>query len=663
MAKQPKAETSVETLRYPEDVTRVNIPTAETSGLMQADEADARPRLYPRNPDLDPQLVWRGKDAQDSAPLAVDTVPIYIQEKVKPEALIRDLRRQARGCDPQANLFGGFDRIDDPEMKLDFYQHAENWSNRMILGDSLLVMNSLAEKEGLKGQVQMIYLDPPYGIRFGSNWQPSTRTREVKEGKAEGVSREPEQIAAFRDTWKDGVHSYLSYLRDRLTVARELLTETGSVFVQIGDENVHRVRAVMDEVFGSENFVDQIIFQTSSGRVSDGLDGVYDVVIWYCRDRDQIKIHQLKHDRNEKQLETAYTYLQFEDGTYRFMTTGERDGRQSIPEGARRFRPGQTQSQSGGETSRFTISYHGGTYDPPATGGWRTSPTGFERAGKASRLIGRGKSIAYRLCNEDYPFVQMTNVWTDTVFVSFGSEKTYVVQTNPIVIQRCLLMATNPGDLVLDPTCGSGTTAAVAEQWGRRWITIDTSRVALALARTRLMAARHPPYLLRDSRDGAAKEAAVTGHPPLDGPFHHDIRQGFVLERVPHVTLKSIANNAEIDLIHDKWQPILDTARSELNQALGTRYREWEIPRTLPVPPPPPRVYRTFAILAGPPRPAEGDGRLHRPQRRHRIPTRPPLSEAQRSPRHWPLHGRKPVAAPRPAVAWRGRSRAAGSPG
>jgi adenine-specific DNA-methyltransferase len=298
VARRPRTETAVETLRHPDEVTRLNIPTAETSGLMRQEEETARPRLYPRNPDLDPQLVWRGKDEQDTAPLAVDTVPIYIQEKVKPEALIRDLRRQAKGCEAQANLFGDFDRIDDPELRLDFYQHAENWSNRMILGDSLLVMNSLAEKEGLRGQVQMIYLDPPYGIRFASNWQPSTRKPEARDGRTEGLTREPEQIKAFRDTWKDGIQSYLAYLRDRLAVARELLHGGGSIFIQIGEENVHRVRCLLDEVFGEDNFCGQIAFKTTSGAGSfaggtDVIAAVLNFIVWYARGKDQVKYNQL----------------------------------------------------------------------------------------------------------------------------------------------------------------------------------------------------------------------------------------------------------------------------------------------------------------------------------------------------------------------------------
>ena len=388
-------------------------------------------------------------------------------------------------------------------------------------------------------------------------------------------------MKAFRDTWRDGIHSYLTYLRDRLTVARDLLADSGSIFVQIGDENVHRVRVVMDEVFGDENFIDQIVFQTSSGRVSDGLDGVYDVIIWYARNRERAKFRKLKRERTEKQLDTAYTYVQLSDGTFRAMSGAERDGISPLPEGAKRFRPGQTQSQTGGDSSRFLLSFEGQYYQPPSTGGWRTSLVGFARAAKAYRLMARGKSVAYRLCNEDNPSIQMSNIWTDTVFVAFGSEKTYVVQTNPLVVQRCILMATDPGDLVLDPTCGSGTTAYVAEQWGRRWITIDTSRVALALARARIMGARYPYYLLADAPEGQLKEAEITRSAPSSQPARGDIRQGFVYERVPHITLRSIANNAEIDVIWEQWQAKLEPLREALNKALQKSWQEWEIPRDL----------------------------------------------------------------------------------
>ncbi len=622
-AAKPK---KVEALTH-EKARRKNIPTAEHQSLAQRQE-DMAPvgpiryaRVYPlhagmerpRDKDIDPQiiwngarirltkdqvkqlqekgeieigdaqLVWRGKDQQDWSDLVVNAPPLYIQEKVHPKAIIDDLVRQSKKAKvdnvDMPDLFADFNGLTDPEARTEFYQHSQHWSNRMILGDSLQVMASLAEREHLRGQVQCIYFDPPYGIKFNSNWQVSTLSRDVKDGKQADISREPEQVKAFRDTWKDGIHSYLTYLRDRLMVTRELLTESGSIFVQIGDENVHRVRAVLDEVFGEDNFVDQIPFQTSSGRVSAGLDAVHDNLLWYCRSKSNLKFRLPKRERTERQLDTAYTYLQLPDGSYRPMTKEERSGEAELPVGARRFRPGQTQSQSGGASSRFTIDFEGSEFPPPSTGGWRTSQVGFARAAKASRLMARGKSVAYRLCNDDNPLIQMNNMWTDTVFVAFGSEKSYVVQTNPLVIQRCILMTTDPGDLVLDPTCGSGTTATVAEQWGRRWITIDTSRVALALARARLMSARYQFYYLADSNEGRAKEQEVSGKIQPNAPTHGDIRQSFVYERAPHITLKSIANNAEIDLIWEDFQKTLEPLRMDLNKAVGKIWEEWEIPR------------------------------------------------------------------------------------
>ena len=495
--KNPRKDTSkqIESIRHKDK--RANIPTEELRDFVADEELTPRTMLYPRDPSLDPQLVWKGKDEQDREDLAVPVVPIYIQEKIHPQAIIDALPRIERTDDGQANLFADFNGLeDDFEKKVDFYSQKDDrqkpWSNRLILGDSLLVMTSLAEKEGLKGKVQAIYLDPPYGIKFGSNWQVSTRKRDVKDGRAEDATRQPEQVRAFRDTWKLGVHSYLSYLRDRLVVARDLLTETGSIFVQIGDENVHRVRVLMDEVFGSENFVSQIVFQKSGGRSSEGVDGVYDLLLWYAKDRASHKFRKLWNRRTERQLETAYGYIHFEDGSYRLINKSEKNNPSTIPDKARRFRPNRVDSQTGGPSSRFTFNFEGRDISPPATGGWRTTEAGFSRLARASRLMHRGESAQYRLCDEDNPVNQLANIWTDTTYITFGSDKTYVVETNPKVIGRCLLMTTDPGDLVLDPTCGSGTTAYVAEQWGRRWITCDTSRVALALARTRLMSAKYP---------------------------------------------------------------------------------------------------------------------------------------------------------------------------
>ena len=583
MAKRKSTKT-VETLRH-EDASRKNIPTAEYQAVMAEDDRNPIRVAYERrNRDLDPQLVWRGKDEQNWSDLVVQAPPLFIQEKVHPKVLIDDLRQRSKETGDgesslQTDLFADFNGLPSADAQTEFYQHDANWSNRMILGDSLQVMASLAEREGLRGKVQCIYIDPPYGIKFNSNFQWSTTSRDVKDGNAGHITREPEQVKAFRDTWRDGIHSYLTYLRDRLTVARDLLTESGSVFVQIGDENVHRVRALMDEVFGEDNFVSQIVFQKSGGRSSEGIDGLYDLILWYAKNKSVYKFRKLWNRRTERQLDTAYSYLNFEDGSYRSMNKSEKDDPSIIPDKAKRFSPGRIDSQTGGQSSRFTFRFEGRDIAPPPTGGWRTTEAGFARLLRASRLMHRGRAPRYRLCDEDKPVSQLANIWTDTTYVTFGSDKVYVVETNPRVVQRCILMATDPGDLVLDPTCGSGTTAYVAEQWGRRWITIDTSRVALALARARVMGTRYPYYLLADSRDGQIKEAALARKAPSEAPTYNDIRQGFVYERVPHITLKSIANNAEIDVIYEKFQETLEPLREELNDALGTLYKEWEIPR------------------------------------------------------------------------------------
>ncbi len=581
-------ETTVETLTHGE-ASRKNIPTAEYQPLMKKDDQSPVQVAYERrNRDLDPQLVWRGKDVQDWSDLVVQAPPLFIQEKVHPKALINDLLRHGKTAEAekiaresgfQVDLFADFNGLPSDDARTEFYRHDANWSNRMILGDSLQVMASLAEREGLRGKVQCIYLDPPYGIRFNSNFQWSTTSRDVKDGKAEHITREPEQVKAFRDTWRDGIHSYLTYLRDRLTVARDLLTESGSIFVQIGDENVHRARAVMDEVFGEENFVSQIVFQKSGGRSSEGIDGLYDSILWYAKNKSVHKFRKLWNRRTERQLDTAYGYVNFEDGSYRLLSKLDRANADALPDAAKRFRPNRVDSQTGGQSSRFVFRFEGRDIHPPPIGGWRTTQMGFSRLARAQRLMPRGKSVQYRLCDEDNPVNQLANIWTDTTFVTFGSEKIYVVETNPKVIQRCILMTTDPGDLVLDPTCGAGTTAYVAEQWGCRWITIDTSRVALALARARIMGARYPWYLLADSRDGQIKEAGITHTVPSEAPTYNDIRQGFVYERVPHITLKSIANNAEIDVIWEKFQQTLEPLRAQLNTALGMSWEEWEILR------------------------------------------------------------------------------------
>ena len=572
--KQDNASTPIESIRH--DDKRTNIPTEELRDFVDDDEKAPEPILYPRDPSLDPQLVWKGKDEQDSDDLEVESVPIYIQEKIQPQAIIEDIRVTARGDSNQLDFFSDFNGIEFEDL-IDFYQHEQNWSSRMILGDSLLVMNSLAEKERLKGQVQMIYIDPPYGIKFGSNWQVSTRKRDVKDGKVEDVTRQPEQIKAFRDTWELGIHSYLSYLRDRLTVTRELLTESGSVFVQIGEENVHLVRCLMDEVFGSENSICQISVEKRGAQPDKFLPTVNDWILWYGKDKERTKYRQLFLEKG-KDVDMTYPYVELPTGERRRISKSEKSSPSLLPTGTKHCTTDNLTSSHFYESPLF--QWHDKTYTP-GNRYWSTSITGLTRLGKAGRLADASKTIRMIRYLDDFPVVLLGNVWTDTRPSSFGENKIYVVQTAQKVIQRCLLMTTDPGDLVLDPTCGSGTTAYVAEEWGRRWITIDTSRVALALARTRLMEAKYSYYLLADSPEGVMKEAEQTNdlNSAVNTKTSGDIKRGFIYERVPHVTLKSIANNPEIDAIHAKWQEQLEPLRAEINQLTGENWEEWEIPR------------------------------------------------------------------------------------
>ncbi len=572
--KKPRAPKQVQTIRHDED-KRTNIPTAEDSPLLSDDDRSPRPVEYKRrNPDLDPQLVWRGKEQQDLAGLVVNAAPLYIQEKVQSKALIDDLlrhsRRDAEDADGghQADMFADFNGLPEGADRTEFYQHDANWQNRMILGDSLQVMASLDEREGLRGKVQCIYIDPPYGIKFNSNFQWSTTSRDVRDGKADHITREPEQVKAFRDTWRDGIHSYLSYLRDRLIVARDLLTDSGSIFVQIGDENVHRVRSLMDEVFGEENFMAQISFVKTANSSSIHLPRITDCIIWYSKSGGGgVKYRTLWREKEAgSQGGTAYREIS------------------KIPQLKNSGRPNhhfarldQITSQSGDSAVNTPVDFQGRSYRM-RSGSWKTTPDGFRRLDASGRLAAAGNTLSYVRFLNDFPVFRYTNTWSDTSRAGFTADKRYVVETIPTVIQRCILMTTDPGDLVLDPTCGSGTTAYVAEQWGRRWITIDTSRVALALARARVMGARYPWYLLADSPGGQQKEAQLTQRAPSDKPTYGDIRQGFVYERVPHIMLRDIANNAEIDVIWERWQETLAPLLARLNDSLGQTWEEWGVP-------------------------------------------------------------------------------------
>jgi len=545
----PKGATPVEAITHGDK--RSNIPTADAHDFVDPQIETVQQVRYPRDPSLDPQLVWRGKDHQDSSDLVTDAPPIYIQEKINPRVLIENLRKTAAAgeAEPELALFDTFDGLNELDL-VDFYHHESNWSNRMILGDSQQVMASLAERELLRGKVQMVYLDPPYGIKFGSNWQVSTRKRDVKDGKREDAAREAEQIKAFRDTWELGIHSYLSYLRDRLVIARDLLTESGSVFVQISDENIHLVRSLMDEVFGSDQYVAIINYTKTSAQTSEYLPITSDYVLWYAKTKDRLKYRRLFQVKGLGGAGVGmYQHVEALDGSMRRLTGAESVGGESVLPGSRAFRLGDVTSQRQGRDSGpgsamfFPVTVEGREFLPPASRGWSTTAPGMARLSMAGRLISQGKRLAYKRYLDDFPAFALDNSWNDS---AGANDRLYIVQTNPRIIERCMLMCSDPGDLVLDPTCGSGTTAYVAEQWGRRWMTIDTSRVALALARQRLMGAKFPYYLMADSVAGRAKEQVLTGKVLPPGEVSGDIRHGFVCERVQHITLKSIANNPDI---------------------------------------------------------------------------------------------------------------------
>ncbi|MCP4668902.1 MAG: site-specific DNA-methyltransferase [Deltaproteobacteria bacterium] len=621
----------VETLTH-DEATRKNIPTAELqSAAQRAEEINPfEPVTYlredplpegetrPRDEDLDPQivwkgatlrlspeqieqltktgkleigeaqLVWRGKDQQDWSDLVVQAPPLYIQEKIHPKAIIDDLKRQTK--ERQDERSGTFDLFDDfngidAEAKTEFYQHDQHWSNRMILGDSLQVMASLAERESLRGKVQCIYFDPPYGIKFNSNWQVSTRSRDVKDGKLDQITREPEQVKAFRDTWKDGIHSYLTYLRDRFTCMCDLLTENGSIFVQISDENIHRVRGLLDEVFGDNNFCGQISFRTTGGQSNSLLASSFDLLLWYAKDKNKVKYRPVFADKPQgTQGSGQYVLLEDPDGVTPpiTMTKSQKEGTEPLLLG-QKVLAHDTLYSSGppSDPKERKYEYQGRILSCPENNHWKPGGRGpgMERLRKANRFLLLGNTLRYKRYWLDFKVKEFENVWLDTGRSGFSEKKQYIVETSAKVVERCILMTSDPGDLVLDPTCGSGTTAYVAEQWGRRWITMDTSRVSLALARARLMGARYPYYHLADSPEGREKEQDVTGKIQADTATHGDIRQGFVYERAPHIMLRTIANDTEIDVIWDNYQDRLELLRKSLNTAVAESWEEWKIPR------------------------------------------------------------------------------------
>lgn len=533
-----------------DDEHRASIPTTELAGeessVAESMSTEGQYAQFKHDFDRgrDPELYWLGKyrndsDTTQSPDLKVDTRSLYRHEEIRPEMLINQLYalKEDDKAASMASLFGNempkTVYEDDLERITEYYQHNADWRNRLIQGDSLLVMNSLLQREGMAGRVQMIYIDPPYGIKYGSNWQMKLNNRDVKDND-ESLSGEPEMIKAFRDTWELGIHSYLSYLRDRLVLARELLTESGSCFVQISDDNVHLVRCLMDEVFGSENFVSQIIYtKTSSAGGSADLkapSSIADYIIWYAKDKGSLKYRPMFKEKNYEQDGALYSKILLPNGEKMTIREWEKKNDTTFnydkrPLGSHVFCHGDLTSQSGEESSRFAVEYNGRKFTI-SKGSWKTSEKGMKRLIELNRIGEAKNSIRYIRYFDDFPYFQLNNLWQDTGTGSFLEEKQYVVQSATKAIQRCILMTTDPGDLVLDPTCGSGTTAYAAEQWGRRWITIDTSRIALNIAKKRLTTAVFPYYELFDKEKG-------------------NIRQGFVYKTVPHITLKSLANDLE----------------------------------------------------------------------------------------------------------------------
>ena len=474
---------------------------------------------YSYDPHLDPQLTWAGKTEHTS--FEVPTVSLHVHEGINPHNIIEAIRKYQDKNSPQSPLFEETEKKPAKEKALTYYQHKNNWYNRLISGDSLLVMNSLLHKEGMAGKVQSIYIDPPYGIKYGSNFQPFVNNRDVKNLNDQDLTQSPETIKAFRDTWELGIHSYLTYLRDRLLLARELLHESGSCFVQISEANVHFVRILMDEVFGRENLCNEISFVKATGLTARLLKRVNDYIIWYAKSKESVKYHQIYKDKIDL---VAYTNVELPDGSIRSLSAEEKIRPSLLPRGSRAFRTDNLSSAGGVVyTCLFDFTFQGKTFSPPNNRSWKTNPQGMEVLAKAKRLIAAGHTLRFIKYADDLTVSELDNFWTDT---GGASDKTYVVQTSRKVLQRCLLMTTDPGDLVLDITCGSGTTAFVAEQWGRRWITCDTSRVAITLAKQRLMTAIFDFYELANAEEG--------------------VSSGFKYKTVPHITLKTITNNPEI---------------------------------------------------------------------------------------------------------------------
>jgi adenine-specific DNA-methyltransferase len=530
------------------DVGRAQVEKLIDDALASGDESAMRGALLELKRLAEPYLNWTGKAERTS--FEVDTVSLHVHERVDPATILGAVQKRLKegkrdGGNQQDWLRAWFETPLPYREAIEFYKHDRGWSNRLIAGDSLLVMNSLLQKEGMAGQVQMIYIDPPYGIKYGSNFQPFVNKRDVKDRKDEDLTQEPEMIKAFRDTWELGIHSYLTYLRDRFGLARELLADSGSLFVQISEENAARVRMLLDEVFGPSNLCGEIAFVKTAGLVASGLSDRFDRLIWYSKDANRLKYRQLFWDKAaDEEGESNYKWIELRNGKRRGLTKAEAVAPGIAEKIGRKYSPTTLTSQG---NTPVDFAHWGRVL----TGGWKTTSVGMRRLALAGKIHEASNSIRYVRYLNDFPFAPITKLWDDTATGSFTEEKLYVVQTGNKAIERCVLMTTDPGDLVLDPTCGSGTTAYVAEKWGRRWITCDTSRVAITLAKQRLMTASYDYYELKYPHEG--------------------LKGGFIYKTVPHVTLKSIANNPEIDEIWKRMHPAIEQALSTLNAALRAK--------------------------------------------------------------------------------------------
>ena len=517
---------------------RTNIPHV---GLVTpaSDPDTGAKKKYEYDPHLDPQLQWAGKAEHTS--FEVPTVSLHVHERIDPKTIIETVKKE-HDDGGQMSMFSEKKPLREA---IDFYKHKEGWTNRLIAGDSLLVMNSLLEKEGMAGKVQMVFFDPPYGVKYGSNFQPFVNKRDVKDGSDSDLTTEPEMVKAFRDTWELGIHSYLTHLRDRLLITKEILNDNGSVFVQISDENVHYVRNILDEVFGPNNFISFIFFSKTTGQAAKLLPSSGDILLWYAKDKEKVKFNTLYQEKDTSNL-ASYNSIESPDGNeWRKMSKDEISDNTLIPKGWRIFSAQNLRSQGFSNTSTVKFNFEGQEFYCGDNNHWKTNIEGLEKLGKANRLIVLGNSVNYKRYFDDYPVVPLNDRWTDTAIAGFsGESKIYVVQTAQKVIQRCILMTTDPGDLVLDITCGSGTTAFVAEQWGRRWITCDTSRVSLALAKQRLMTSNFAFYKLAHQSEG--------------------INSGFEYRTVPHITLKSIANDLTTsnETLYD--QPLVEKSKTRV---------------------------------------------------------------------------------------------------